>query len=60
MRGIMTARTKPLQVLDPFIALELSSSIAYELPPAKSACKIIAADKVADLVNLLHSEAKVI
>jgi electron transfer flavoprotein beta subunit len=60
MRGIMTARTKPLQVVEPVAADNLTASAAYELPPAKQACKMIPADNVAELVNLLHTEAKVI
>ncbi len=60
MRGIMTARTKPLLVLEPVAADMLSSSSSYELPPAKQACKMISPDNVAELVNLLHTEAKVI
>jgi electron transfer flavoprotein beta subunit len=60
MRGIMTARTKPLQVLEPVSSETLSASVAFELPPAKQACKMISPDNVAELVNLLHSEAKVI
>ena len=60
MRGIMSARTKPLQVEEPSGNIKLTASTTYELPPAKSACKMIAADNVEELVNLLHSEAKVI
>jgi len=32
----------------------------YTLPEAKSACKYVDADNVAELVSLLHNEAKVI
>lgn len=60
MRGIMSARTKPLQVVEPINDTKLTSSLVYELPPAKQACKIIAADKMDELVGLLHNEAKVI
>jgi electron transfer flavoprotein beta subunit len=60
MRGIMAARTKPLQVLEATGDEKLTSSVAYELPPAKQAVKLISKDNVADLVNLLHTEAKVI
>ncbi|MBN8701627.1 MAG: electron transfer flavoprotein subunit beta/FixA family protein [Bacteroidetes bacterium] len=60
MRGIMTARTKPLTVVEPVGADMLTSSAGYELPPAKSACKYIKADNIDELVNLLHTEAKVI
>jgi electron transfer flavoprotein beta subunit len=60
MRGIMTARTKPLLVSEPVATDNLTASTAYELPPAKQACKMISPDNVAELVNLLHTEAKVI
>lgn len=60
MRGIMAARTKPLQVIEPTSTDELTSFVAFELPPAKSACKMIDADNMDELVELLHSEAKVI
>ena len=60
MRGIMTARTKPLIIVEPTGSDKLSNSVAYELPPAKQACKMIAADKAEELVSLLHNEAKVI
>jgi len=59
MRGIMTARTKPLQVIEA-TGNALTSSVAFELPPAKSACKMLTVDQVEELVNLLHTEAKVI
>lgn len=60
MRGIMAARTKPLTVVTPEPIEQLTSYMAYTLPPAKSACKIIAADNMDELVALLHNEAKVI
>ncbi len=60
MRGIMAARTKPLEVVAPADSNDLVSFEAYELPPAKSACKFVEADNMAELVDLLHNEAKVI
>lgn len=60
MRGIMAARTKPLQVVAPAEVLVLSEIVSYEVPPAKSACKYIDADNMDELVELLHNEAKVI
>lgn len=60
MRGIMTARTKPLAVSEPVGAENLSQSAQFDLPPAKGDCKMIEAGNVAELVNLLHSEAKAI
>ncbi len=60
MRGIMAARTKPLQVVSPESIDDLTSYVAYTLPPAKSACKMIDPSNMAELVDLLHNEAKVI
>lgn len=60
MRGIMAARTKPLQVLEP-VAMELPArTTGFELPPAKGACKMIAPDEAGKLIEMLHLEAKVI
>jgi electron transfer flavoprotein beta subunit len=60
MRGIMAARTKPLEVIEPAACDDLTSFATYSLPEAKSACKYVEADNVAELVSLLHNEAKVI
>lgn len=60
MRGIMAARTKPLQVVEPAACDELTSFVSYSLPEAKSECKYVDPDNMAELVNLLHNEAKVI
>lgn len=60
MRGIMSARTKPLNVVEP-AGDEASTSLdAYEMPPAKGEVKMIDANNVEELVNLLKNEAKVI
>ena len=60
MRGIMMARKKPLQVVEALSTETLSEITSYEKPQAKSSCKIVAADNVDELINLLHNEAKVI
>lgn len=60
MRGIMAARTKPLNVIEPSSTEELTQFVSYELPPAKSACKMLTVDQMDELVEMLHSEAKVI
>jgi electron transfer flavoprotein beta subunit len=60
MKGIMGARTKPLEVLKANDAEALTSVINYEMPPEKSGCKYISVDNVDELVKLLHEEAKVI
>lgn len=60
MKGIMAAKTKPLNVVTPQGTASLTATVKYELPPAKSACKMISPDNVGELVQLLHNEAKVI
>ncbi|OIQ95990.1 electron transfer flavoprotein subunit beta [mine drainage metagenome] len=60
MRGIMAARTKPLKVVEPVAVDALTSVVSFELPPAKAGVKLVAADNVAELVRLLHEEAKAI
>jgi electron transfer flavoprotein beta subunit len=60
MRGIMAARTKPLQVVEPAAIEALTSIVSYELPPAKAGVKLVSPDNVAELVRLLHEEAKAI
>ncbi|MBN8838172.1 MAG: electron transfer flavoprotein subunit beta/FixA family protein [Sphingobacteriia bacterium] len=60
MRGIMAARTKPLKVVEPVQINELTSITGFELPPAKAGVKLVAPDNVAELVRLLHEEAKAI
>jgi len=60
MRGIMQARTKPLQIFEATNDKNLTTSIAFENPPKKGSCKLISSDNVAELVSLLQNEAKVI
>jgi electron transfer flavoprotein beta subunit len=58
MRGIMSARTKPLKVVEPVAADSLTTVNAFGLPPAKAGVKLIDPENVDDLVRLLHEEAK--
>ncbi|MCO5231428.1 MAG: electron transfer flavoprotein subunit beta/FixA family protein [Chitinophagales bacterium] len=60
MKGIMQAKTKPLKVVPATATPTLTSTVKYELPPAKAAVKLISPDNVEELVTLLHNEAKVI
>lgn len=60
MRGIMSARSKPITVLEPANIAPLSTIISYELPPQRLSVKLIQPDNMAELVKLLHEEAKVI
>jgi len=60
MRGIMAARTKPLDVVTPSIVNAVTEILFYEMPPAKAGVKMISPDNMDELVELLHREAKVI
>jgi len=60
MRGIMSARTKPLKVVEPVAVSSGVKLQKFELLPAKGAVKMISADNVAELVTLLKTEAKVL
>ncbi|MGB3618338.1 MAG: electron transfer flavoprotein subunit beta/FixA family protein [Catalinimonas sp.] len=60
MRGIMTARSKPLNVVEPVGTAATVTVEDYEMPEARGNCKMIDADNAADLVRLLREEAKVI
>ena len=60
MRGIMSARTKPLNVVEPQAVDSGVKLQKFELPPPKGSVKMISADNVAELVSLLKNEAKVL
>lgn len=60
MRGIMMAKRKPLKVVPGTDATDLAVVTGYELPPAKSAVKLVDPENMDELVRLLHEEAKVI
>lgn len=60
MRGIMSARTKKLEVKEPVQADGKTKLEKYDLPPAKGEVKMISKDNVEELVTLLKNEAKVI
>lgn len=60
MRGIMAARTKPLNVVPAIGADKMTSFDAFGLPAAKSAVKLVDPENVQELVDLLHNEAKAI
>jgi electron transfer flavoprotein beta subunit len=60
MRGIMMARKKPLTIVESTASEATTATTSFEKPAAKSACKLVDADNVDELINLLHNEAKVI
>ena len=60
MRGIMTARSKPLVVVEAVDASVNTKAVKFEKPAPKSAVKLVSPDNLDELINLLHNEAKVI
>lgn len=60
MRGIMMARKKPLNVVEPVEADAKTEFLSYELPESKAACKMVEEDNAKELIRLLHEEAKVL
>lgn len=60
MRGIMMARKKPLEVIPATETEALTEFVSFELPPPKAKCKMVDAENIGELVDLLHNEAKVI
>ncbi len=60
MRGIMAARTKPLNVLPAVAADSLTSIASYEMPPAKQGVKLFTIDQMDELVAALINDAKVL
>jgi electron transfer flavoprotein beta subunit len=60
MRGIMAARTKKLEVVPAVEVEALTEILDYTLPEPKSAVKLIDPEHPEELIQLLHTEAKVI
>jgi electron transfer flavoprotein beta subunit len=60
MRGIMMARQKPLKVVEAAPSVNLTEFVSYEVPPSKATCKMVDPENMKELVNLLHTEAKVL
>lgn len=60
MRGIMAARSKPLEVIEPINTTSLTKVLVYEMPADKGDVKYIDPENMDELVSLLHNEAKVI
>jgi len=60
MRGIMMARKKPLEVKTPISDETKVSFKTFSKPAPKGEVKLISADNIDELINLLHNEAKAI
>lgn len=60
MRGIMMAKKKPLNVVDPEDAEAQTKAVKFEKPAPKGETKIVDAENLDELVELLHNDAKAI
>ncbi|MDX5423641.1 MAG: electron transfer flavoprotein subunit beta/FixA family protein [Hymenobacteraceae bacterium] len=60
MRGIMTARTKPLKVVEPVGAEVKAEYVNYSKPEKKGGVKMIDPENAGELITLLRNEAKVL
>lgn len=60
MRGIMSARTKPLTVVEAVEVNSLSKIVKFETPAPRGTVKLVDAGEAEKLIDLLHSEARVI
>ena len=60
MRGIMQARQKPLEVVEPVGLAPKTTAVQFEKPAPKGAVKLVDPENLDELINLLHNEAKVI
>lgn len=60
MRGIMMARKKPLNVLEPQGSGTSSNTLNFEKPAPKGEVKLVSPENIDQLIDLLHNEAKVI
>ncbi|MGB7843126.1 MAG: electron transfer flavoprotein subunit beta/FixA family protein [Salinimicrobium sp.] len=60
MRGIMQARKKPLNVVEPVETSTSTEAIKFEKPEPRGDIKMIDPDNLDELIDLLHNEAKAI
>ncbi|MDR6301987.1 electron transfer flavoprotein subunit beta/FixA family protein [Mesonia maritima] len=60
MRGIMMARKKPLNVVDPVNAEAKTEAVKFAKPDPKGEVKLVDADNLDELIDLLHNDAKAI
>lgn len=56
MRGIMSARTKPLLVVEPIEVQGLSKIVKFESPASRTSVQLIDASEVSKLIDLLQSQ----
>lgn len=58
MRGIMQARTKPIDVVEPADANVKSAFVSYDPPVERGDCTYIDAENPEKLIEILHNEKK--
>jgi len=59
MRGIMMARTKPLIVKAPAVVDQLTEFTSFELPQAHAKCRMIDAENIGELVEVMKNNLKI-
>lgn len=60
MRGIMQARKKPLNVVEPSESATHTEAVKFEKPAPKGNVKLVDPENLDELIDLLHNEAKAI
>ncbi len=60
MRGIMSARSKPLNVIQPLDYVSKFSFSSFDLPPKKESVKFIDSENLEELIDYLKNDEKVI
>lgn len=60
MRGIMQARKKPLNVVEPADTSVKTEVVKFEKPAPKGEVKLVDPENLDELIDLLHNEAKAI
>ncbi len=60
MKGIMMAKSKPLNVIPPITVDQSVVAVQFEVPHQKSGVKLFQPDQMDELVRILYEEAKVI
>ena len=60
MRGIMSARTKPLNVVEPIEVAQKVKLVSFDKPASRSAVKMISPDDAGKLFDMIREEKKII
>lgn len=60
MRGIMMARSKPLNLVPASEAETKTEFATFEQPPARAKCKMIEPDNIQELVEVMKNEFKIL